>query len=116
MSQKFQSGERFWPNEGYSGTASALPVFSWSTGVSIYDNLMQKSQPLNYEYYIDEEMFPVYCEMRDKITDARIITNIDKALDDLLFDLQKEDFISENDLKKRASEAYARMTQMIGEM
>ena len=113
MSKQFQKGEPFW--EIY-GTPAPIAVFSASTGVPVYDDLYQESQPVNCERYIGEEMFPLYCELRDKITDARIITNVDKVIDDLCLQAWVDELKPGDELKKLVSQAYDKMTLMAGEM
>ena len=116
MSRRFQSGAKFWDEGRYYGTTSAIAVFSWSTGVTVYDDLMTESQPVNYDYWIPDELFPAYCELRDKITDARVRTNVDQALDDLFFHAWLDDMMPGEELEKYVSKEYDKMLLMAGEL
>ena len=117
MSEEFQSGETFWEvPEGYKGGRSAIAVLSWSTGVPVYNDLMSESRPVNYERYIEDEMFPVYCEMRDKITEARIMNTVDRAIDHTYLRAWIDGMTPGEELKKFVSQQYNKMVLMAGEM
>ena len=115
MSKKFQSGQKFW-EEGYHESTSSAAVFSYSRGVSVYDDFLQESKPMNYENYINDEMYPVYCELRDKITDARIMNNVDQALYDLYDNAQRSRMTPGDELKKYVAQEYNKMVLMAGEL
>ena len=120
MSKKFQSRERFWESVEYKTAlgdpAAMISVFSWSVGLPVYDEFLQEDQPLQYVYYILEEMLPRYHELRGKLTDARIISNVDQAIDQLYNDAWRSQLTPGDELKKLVSQAYDKMTLMAGEM
>ncbi|MCH5353426.1 MAG: hypothetical protein J1E06_08165 [Acutalibacter sp.] len=120
MSRKFQKGEIFWPSDSMKMFSNSISVFSWATGIPVYDDMLEGEQKFNYEYDIAEEAYPAYCEIRDQITDARIKSSVDQVLDELcakaLYDRYYEELKTEEDLKKRVSEAYIKMVLMVGEL
>ena len=115
MGKKFQSAQKFWEN-GNTGPTSAAAVFGWAKGVCVYDDFLTKIRPMNYDLYLDDEMYPVYCELRDKITDARIMNHVDQAIDDLYFNAQVNSMTPGDELKKYVSEEYRKMVLMAGEL
>ena len=115
MSKKFQSGQRLW-EKGYSSYRSSIAVFVWSRGVSVYDDFLQESTPMNYENYINAEMYPVYCELRDKITDVRVMNHVDQALYDLYDYAERNRMTPGDELKKYVKQEYNKMVLMAGEL
>ena len=117
MSKKFQSGGKFWETGGgTSDVDKMIPVFSAADGVSVYDELMQKTQPLNSIWYIENEMFPTYCELRDQITCARMLSAVDQVLDELKRHALETYMTMDDDLEKYVSQAYAKMVLLAGEL
>ncbi|MCH5352998.1 MAG: hypothetical protein J1E06_06000 [Acutalibacter sp.] len=115
MSKKFQSGQKSWES-GYHASTSSSAVFSYSRGVSVYDDFLQEIRPMNYVNYIDDEMWPKYCELRDKITNARIMNNIDQALYDLYDYARTKSMTPGDELKKYVKQEYSKLVLMAGEL
>ena len=115
MSKKFQSGQKSWEAGSYHQATSSAAVFSYSKGVSVYDDFLRKYRPMNYTNYINEDMWPAYCELRDKITDARIMSNIDQELFEI-YQYAWRNNLTGDELKKYVSQEYDKMTLLVGEM
>ena len=112
MSKEFQSGEL----GNNIRSELILPVFSWSLGISVYDDFLQKDRPSHYRQCLDDSMFPVWCELRDKITDARIMSSFDQILGDMIWNARKAGMTPGDELKKYVSEEYRKMLLMAGEL
>ena len=117
MSKKFLSGVGFWQERTSNGpTAAFLSVFSYLNGVPVYDDMLQESQPVLYDFYIQNDMFPTYAALRDQITDARFITAVDQVLDDLKYTSWIEGMTPGDELKKYVADGYRKMLLMAGEL
>ena len=116
MSKKFQNGQKFWTTINYDGYVSSTAVFSWSRGVSVYDDFLRESTPMNYEGYINDQMYPTYCELRDKITNARIMNDIDQTLLDMYYQAWRNSMTPGDELKKYVKQEYNKMVLMAGEL
>lgn len=112
MGKQFQSGEL----GNNIRSELILPVFSWSLGISVYDDFLQKDRPSHYRQCLDDSMFPVWCELRDKITDARIMSSFDQILGDMIWNARKAGMTPGDELEKYVSEEYRKMTLMAGEL
>ena len=115
MGKKFQSGQKFW-EKGYTGPTSAAAVFGWAKGACVYDDFLTESRPMNYVLYLDDKMYPVWCELRDKITDARIMHHVDQAMFDLCKNVQENGMVPGDELKKYVKQEYNKMVLMAGEL
>ena len=120
MSKQFQSGISFWKEERREDYETQLmypiAVFSASDGVSVYDDLMQYDQPMLYEFYIPDEMFPTYCELRGQITHVKFVNVVDQLMDDVKYFSWMENMAPGDDLKRYVAEQYRKMTLIVGEM
>ena len=112
MSKKFQSGEL----GGYMQTGLILPVFSWSDGIPVYDDFLQRTQPVHYNQYLADSMFPIWCELRDQITDARIVSNLDNDLYTLFMRARENGMTPGDELRQYVAEKYRDMAKTAGEL
>ena len=121
MSKQFQSGIPFWKEEDRKSyniipPGESIAVFSDSWGVSVYDDLMQYDQPMLYTAYIVDEMWPTYCELRDKVTYVKFTNVVDQTLDDLRYNVWINSMEPGDELKQYVAEQYRKMTLLVGEM
>ena len=112
MSKKFQSGEL----GEYIQYQEVLPVFSWAYGIPVYDDFLQRSQPVHSRQYLTESMYPIWCELRDQITDARILSNMDRELFNLFMRLRWDDITPGDEMRQFIAEKYHEMVRTAGEL
>ncbi len=118
LSRQFQSGERFWNGGTNDGAA---PVFSAAYGVPVHEELLQRNRPVNYFCYIDDDVFPAYCALRDQITTARFFSNVDDTLNQLYWNCWKVEMsdaaeeTKDDTIRDMVSKAYAAISMMLGE-
>ena len=71
---------------------------------------------MNYQNYICDELWPNYCELRNQITNARIMNSIDQALHDMYTQARENDMTPGDELKKYVKQEYNKMVLMAGEL
>ncbi|MCH5353425.1 MAG: hypothetical protein J1E06_08160 [Acutalibacter sp.] len=120
MSKQFQSGIPFWKEEKREDydrlLGDTIAVFSFSLGVSVYDDLMTYDQPMLYTFYLPDETFPTYCELRDQITHVKFINVVDQLMDDVKYFSWMENMVPGDELEKYVAEQYRKMMLIVGEM
>lgn len=118
LSRQFQSGEKFWNGGRNDGAA---PVFSAAYGVPVHEELLQRNKPVKYSCYIDDDVFPAYCSLRDQITTVRFYTDVDDTLNTLYWNCWEveagggSEEVRERAIRAILSKAYATMRMMVAE-
>ncbi len=119
LSRQFQSGEKFW--NGGKRESYGIAVFSAAYGVPVHEELLQENRRVKYSCYIDDDVFPAYCSLRDQITAARFFTDVDDVLNTLYWNCWKVEMsdaaeeTKDKTIRDMVSKAYAAIRVMLDE-
>lgn len=80
-------------------------------GMPVYAELGQESAPMDKDWYLGEENYKTYVELRDNIAAVRFGCRLDRYLWDLSWEARR----GEGDLAQAVDKAYTQMTMELGE-
>lgn len=92
-----------------------------SSGLPVYDDLMQEDYPIYTrwtmnQWYMSEENFAEFCEIREQITHAQIPNTLSARLSEVYWEwLEVKHGNTEGDLEQFVSDTYRAMNQILGE-